>query len=44
VLGGIAEAQFNLGLCLERGDGTEQDLEQACVQYALAAKQVHNKP
>ena len=36
---GIAPAQYNLGVCYERGDGIDQDFEQAVYWYRKAADQ-----
>lgn len=36
---GIDEAQYNLGVCYEQGDGIDQDLKQAVYWYRKAADQ-----
>ena len=33
------DAQYNLGVCYELGEGVEKDLEEAKKWYQLAAKQ-----
>ena len=40
---GIFEAQYNLGVCYEQGDGIAQDFEQALYWYAKAAEQGYAK-
>ena len=36
---GVAEAQFHLGCCYERGEGVAQDWAEAVRYYRLAAAQ-----
>jgi len=36
---GYAEAQYQLGLCLETGQGVEKDKDEALRWYRLAAEQ-----
>lgn len=40
---GNAGAQYNLGLCYERGNGVTKNLEQAVYWYRKAAAQGHPK-
>lgn len=40
---GIAEGQYNLGVCYEQGDGVQQDFKQAVYWYKKAAEQGHAK-
>jgi len=40
---GVAEAQYNLGVCYERGDGVAQDYEKAVYWYKKAVDQGHAK-
>ncbi len=40
---GISEAQYNLGVCYEQGDGVEQDFEKAVYWYKAAAEQGYDK-
>jgi len=35
---GIADAQYNLGVCYEQGDGVAQDFKQAVYWYKISAK------
>jgi len=36
---GYSIAQFNLGLCYEKGEGVEKNISKAIELYTLAAKQ-----
>nr|CAB3237328.1 death ligand signal enhancer [Phallusia mammillata] len=38
---GCSQAQYNLGLCFERGKGTDMDIEKAKKEYRKAASQGH---
>lgn len=40
---GLMEAQFNLGVCYEQGDGVAQDFHQAVYWYRKAAEQGYDK-
>jgi TPR repeat protein len=38
---GLASAEFNLGVCYEKGQGISQDFSQAVLWYQKAAHQGH---